>query len=330
MIKLSLAIVLVPTIAMAATIQEVQTDPGLLGQIVTVEGVVTVGNDTYSSTPQNIAVIQDGTGPWSGVMIYCGGGLPTLAIGDRVEVTGEVAEYFDRTEIDISDAADVSVIGSETPPPVTWITANDIATSNPGVAEGYEGVLVGIENVTVVGIDSYEFTAQDASGECLVGWWSVAWDACPVNLDDTYSSIVGLADYSYGAYKLQPRNPADYNYPVPVEFGTLSADSRGNTVIIRWSTVTEKDNFGFEVLRSLSEDGEFTRINDTIIPGAGTTQTAQIYLYSDRDVVPDETYFYMIRDIGTDGTSENHGPVSCTFTPSAVGSWGELKAEFDN
>jgi len=330
MMRLSLAIVLLPTIAMATTIQDVQTDPALLGQTVTVEGVVTVGNDTYSSSPQNIAVIQDGTGPWSGVMIYGGGGLPTLAIGDRVEVTGEVAEYFDRTEIDIADAADVTILGSETPPPVTWITANDIATSNPGVAEGYEGVLVGIENVTVVEIASYEFTAEDASGQCLVGWWSVSWSSCPVNLEDTYSSIVGMADYSYGAYKLEPRNPADYNYPVPVEFGTLSADSRGNAVIIRWTTVTEKDNFGFEVLRALSADGEYARLNDSIIPGAGTTQTAQIYLYSDRDVIENETYYYMIRDISTNGNSESHGPVSCTFTPSAVGSWGELKAEFND
>jgi|GEM_PF-2834868 len=330
MMKLSLAIVLLPIIAMATTIQDVQTDAGLQGTIVTVEGVVTVGNDTYSSSPQNIAVIQDGTGPWSGLMIYCGGGLPALAIGDRVEVTGEVAEYFDRTELDLADASDVTVIGSESPPPVTWISANDIATSNPGVAEGYEGVLVGIENVTVVEIGSYEFTAEDASGQCLVGWWSVAWEECPVNVEDNYSSIVGMADYSYGAFKLQPRVPADYNYPVPVEFGTLSADSRGNAVIVRWTTVTEQNNFGFEVLRSLTADGEYVKINDATIPGAGTTQTAQIYLYSDRDVVPDETYFYMIRDISTTGNAENHGPVSCTFTPSAVGSWGELKAEFDN
>jgi len=158
----------------ATTINDVQTDPSLIDQVVTIQGVVTAETGLYSSSPQNIAIIQDGTGPWSGVMIFCYAGLPALARGDLVEATGTVAEDSARTEIDIEDASDVTVLGTEPVPPVTWITCNDISTSNPGVAEGYEGVLVGIENITVMAIDTYEFTAQDASGQCLVSWWSSA------------------------------------------------------------------------------------------------------------------------------------------------------------
>lgn len=328
MTRLCLVFLLVPVLAIATTIQDVQTDPGLVGQVVTVEGVVTVANNTYSTSPERIAAIQDGTGPWSGVMIYCYTGLPTLALGDRIEVTGTVDEYYDRTEIDIEDASDVTILGSEAVPPVTWIAAGDIATSNPGVAEGYEGVLVGIEDVVVTEIGDYEYTVDDGWGQCLVGWWSIAWEGCPVNVNDTYTSIVGMADYSYGNYKLQPRDAGDYNYPVPVEFATLSADSRRNAVVVRWTTITEKDNFGFNVLRSTANDGPFVRINGAMIPGAGTTQIAQIYLYSDRDVTPGATYFYMVTDVATSGATTDHGPVSCTFTPQATSSWGEIKAEF--
>jgi hypothetical protein len=316
--------------AAATTINDVQTNAGLVGTEVTVEGVVTVPNSVYSSAPQNIAVIQDGTGPWSGVMIYCGPGLPALNLGDRVEVTGTVAEYFSRTEIDVSDPVNVVVLGAEAVPPVTWIGANDISSANPDVAEGYEGVLVGIENITVTEVGTYEYTAQDGSGTCLVGWWSNAWSESPVNVGDTYASVVGLADYSYGNYKIQPRDPGDYNYPVPVEFGTLTAQSRGTEIVIRWNTVTEADNFGFNVLRGTVADGPFVRMNDGIIAGAGTTAVPQIYLFADRQVTPGATYFYVVQDIASDGTTRDHGPVSCTFTPQATSSWGAIKARFAN
>jgi len=329
MVRVLLVLTLLLGGAWATTIQDVQTDAGLVGTTVTVEGVVTVPNSVYSSAPQNIAVIQEGTGPWSGVMIYCGAGLPTLNYGDRLEVTGTVAEYYDRTELDIADASGVTIIGSEAVPPVTWITANDIATTNPGVAEGYEGVLVGIQNVTVTEVGSYEFTAQDGSGTCLVGWWG--WSTgCPVNLGDVYSSIVGMADYSYSNYKLQPRNAGDYNFPVPVEFGTLSAQSRGTQVVVRWNTATESDNFGFNVLRGVAADGPFVRINEGIIVGAGTTVVPQVYVFADRHVVPGITYFYVVQDIASNGVTRDHGPVSCTFTPQATSSWGAIKAQFAN
>ena len=331
MIRTLLACLFVSVLCLGAgatTIYDVQTDPSLNGQVVTVQGVVTAPNGLYSSVPENIAVIQDGTGPYSGVMIYCSTGLPTLALGDLVEVTGTVAEYYDRTELDLADASDCVIIGSQAVPPVTWITCNDISSSNPGVAEQYEGVLIGIENVTVVEIGSYEFTADDGVGQCLVSWWSATWDVCPVNLNDFFSSIVGTGDYSYGAYKMHPRYNEDYNYPVPVEFGTLAADSRTTGVVVRWSTVTEQNNFGFNVLRAGSASGPFMVISDQMIPGAGTTVVPQTYLFTDKAVIAGETYFYMVRDISSSGATTDHGPVSCTFAPEAVGSWGSIKADF--
>lgn len=314
--------------AWATTIQDVQTDPSLVGTTVTVEGTVTVPNSVYSTAPHKIAVIQDGTGPWSGIMLYCSAGLPTLNLGDRVQVTGTVAEYYGRTEISVSDPANVQVIGTAPVPPVTWITANDISSSNPSVAESYEGVLVGIENITVVDIGPYEYTAQDASGTCLIGWWSNAWPSCPVNLGDFYSSVVGLADYSYGNYKLQPRWAEDYNYPVPVELAGLSAESRGTHVVVRWSTQSETNNFGFNVLRSEASTGPFRMLNETVIPGAGTTAVPMSYMFTDRRVTPGVTYYYCVEEISTSGATTRHGPVACTFVPQETSTWGAVKASF--
>ncbi len=315
--------------AVALTIHDVQMNPSLVGTVVTVQGVVTVPNSVYSSAPHKIAVIQDGTGPWSGIMLYCSAGLPTLNLGDHVQVTGTVAEYYGRTEIDVTDpGTNVVILGSQSVPPVTWVMANDLSSGNPEVAESYEGVLVGIADITVVDIGPYEYTAEDASGTCLVGWWSNAWPSCPVNLGDVYSSVVGMADYSYGNYKLQPRFPEDYNYPVPVEFETLTAQSRGAEIVVRWTTASEKDNFGFNVLRALCADGPFARINERIIPGAGTTSVPQAYLFADRNVTPGTTYFYLVQDVATNGTTRDHGPVSCTFVPQHASSWGAIKAQF--
>jgi predicted extracellular nuclease len=61
------------------------------GQTVTTQGIVTAffydGGNRYT-------FIQDGTGPWSGLVLYKPDGY--VNVGDLLEVTGTVSEYFGR------------------------------------------------------------------------------------------------------------------------------------------------------------------------------------------------------------------------------------------
>ncbi len=77
---------------------------------------------------------------------------------------------------------------------------------------------------------------------------------------------------------------------------------------LRWSTASEVDNFGFDVYRAESEEGPFVRLNDSPIPGAGTSDVPTYYEYVDDTIAPGLEYFYYIESISIDGEREKFTP----------------------
>ncbi|MBZ5740369.1 ExeM/NucH family extracellular endonuclease [Nocardioides mangrovi] len=128
-----------------ATIAEVQgtgdTSP-LVGKEVDTEGVVTAAyptggyNGFYLQTPGT----PDTPGASDAVFVYGSAATAKVAIGDSVEVIGDVSEYNGTTEI-TPDAADVTVLdtslGDVTPLSVPW---SDLDTA--AEKEAHEGELV--------------------------------------------------------------------------------------------------------------------------------------------------------------------------------------------
>ena len=57
-------------------------------------------------------------------------------------------------------------------------------------------------------------------------------------------------------------------------------------VNLRWRTVTESNNYGFEIQKAC-DDGIFERIG--FVPGKGTTQQPQFYEFKDQQVELGET-----------------------------------------
>jgi hypothetical protein len=81
---------------------------------------------------------------------------------------------------------------------------------------------------------------------------------------------------------------------------------------VRWRTESETDNAGFNLYRSTSEDGEYTKINEDLISASGSATKGAAYEFIDRDVKNRETYYYTLEDIDINGRSTSHGPVSAT------------------
>lgn len=79
--------------------------------------------------------------------------------------------------------------------------------------------------------------------------------------------------------------------------------------VIRWSTASEVENFGFDVYRADAEEGPFVRLTDEPIPGAGTTDEPQSYSYADRTIEPERAYYYYVESIALDGEREKFTPV---------------------
>lgn len=89
--------------------------------------------------------------------------------------------------------------------------------------------------------------------------------------------------------------------------GRGAEDPPANT--LKWTTASEVDNFGFDIYRGLDEEGPFERITDEPLPGAGTTDEPQSYVFVDPDIDPTRDYFYYIESISLGGVREVFSPV---------------------
>lgn len=78
---------------------------------------------------------------------------------------------------------------------------------------------------------------------------------------------------------------------------------------LKWTTASEVDNFGFDIYRSLNEEGPFDRITTEPMSGAGTTDEPQSYVFVDDTVDPTKDYYYYIESISLGGIRETFSPV---------------------
>jgi len=111
----------------------------------------------------------------------------------------------------------------------------------------------------------------------------------------------------------------------------FTATAGDGEVLVEWLTHSEIDNEGFNLYRTTSEGGPYTRINDSLISGGHMgTDMGVLYRYHDEDVLGGITYYYILESVATDGFTELYGPVWATVdgrptaTPSPTPIWGDI------
>ena len=173
----------------------------MVGSIVTTSGIVTANNVTSATSGVIGYFIQDGEGPWNGIYVY--DQIQAPQIGDEIIIEGEVAEFYDVTElVNISYFETVSS-GNDLPTP-SIVTTGELASS-----EAYEGCLVQIVNAMCVNPDADygEAIFDDGSGEVKTNdymfWPEEGW------IQDEYYSITGCIHYTFEEYKIEPRYSDD-------------------------------------------------------------------------------------------------------------------------
>jgi hypothetical protein len=94
----------------------------------------------------------------------------------------------------------------------------------------------------------------------------------------------------------------DANQALPIQLASCTASVlRGSDVEVRWKTVSETNNFGFEIHRRRGEVGSWLTVG--FVEGHGTTLVPESYSYLDRSVAFGK-YQYRVRQIDLDGKSE--------------------------
>ena len=215
----------------ATTIYDVQyttiagdgTYPSLLeGDTVTLNGIVTAIG--WSHYDDNYFISMPEGGPWKGVLVYFGVIFPE--VGDEVEITGLVSEYYGMTEISNLTSAAILSSGNPVPDAIVVETGNLI---DPVDAEQYEGCLVNLLDVTVTEeqIEFGQWYVNDGTGDCQMddGFFYLDEVVPPIVivLNDVWASLIGQVDYGYEEYGVHPRTPEDMVHDAETGGGIVPA-----------------------------------------------------------------------------------------------------------
>jgi large repetitive protein len=184
-------------------ISDIQQGDVTEGSPVTLSGVVVTGfraNGAYVQDPEAAQAA------WSGIWVFTGSS-PGVAIGDVVDVSGTVDEYFDATQL---ASATITKTGTTTPIAPTPLTVAQAAT------EDYEGVLVTLTDVTTV-VNPWD-CSNDNPGCSDSNLWEV--NGTIVVGDSIYQGtdwaakagsmpVTGVMHYRFDRRRIYPRVSAD-------------------------------------------------------------------------------------------------------------------------
>jgi predicted extracellular nuclease len=159
------------------TIRDVQFTPysngrsGYTGDTLSLQGIVTA-----SAASDNLGYVfiqQENQNEWAGIWVNGGSLITSLAVGDKVSVTGIVEEYFGLTRLSNISNASVISTGQTVPQPIV-VNPAILSTYDFTVNEKYEGMLVKLENpladTTLFVVDTNaDFSLNRNNGEYRIG-----------------------------------------------------------------------------------------------------------------------------------------------------------------
>jgi hypothetical protein len=199
------------------SIYEIQDGTIGAGVVVDVQGVVVTG-----VAGNAIFVQEPGGGEYSGVFVFLMA-APTVEIGDEVDLVGLTVEFNGLTEIDVTG-------GSITATGNTGLDLVPEVIDAADLGEPWESVLVRVQGdpVGVVALPSGDEFDVAVGGsvvridDFLFSPFDDAVNFPSFGVEATFSAISGPVNYFGGAFKVAPRDAADfedYVAPPTAEFG---------------------------------------------------------------------------------------------------------------
>ena len=154
-------------------------------------GIVTAVRDDSSF------YLTSGSGAWSGIYVYSKDYL--LSEGDSIVLDAEVDEYYELTEL--KNVTNLQVISSGN------IFSPSYCNTAAANSEEFEGCFVEVSNAICNNDNAGfgEWIVNDGSGDLIID--DLFYAFTPI-LNQSYT-VSGVVTFSYGAFKLLPRNGSD-------------------------------------------------------------------------------------------------------------------------
>jgi len=104
----------------------------------------------------------------------------------------------------------------------------------------------------------------------------------------------------------------------PVQFDSFNFQSNFDGIWLNWSTQAGTENLGFDIFRSIAELGDYSLINENVIPVSNSPIGIHNYSFLDTSVEAGVTYYYKIADVSLSGQSTMYGPISVTASTTDI------------
>jgi hypothetical protein len=179
------------------------------GKTVTVEGIVTATGYNHSG----FYLSEPSGGAWRGIFVEAA--QSSVKPGDKVVLRGTVSELYGMTCV--KDVNSLSIIDSGRPMPIpSPVTTGQITSADQ--AEAYEGILVKVQNSTCIqnSLAGGRYSVNDGSGICIIDDAFLSGKVSLPRQGESFSSLLGVVAYAYGAYSINPRSRNDVVLMAPV------------------------------------------------------------------------------------------------------------------
>ncbi|HTR81049.1 MAG TPA: kelch repeat-containing protein [Bacteroidota bacterium] len=123
--------------------------------------------------------------------------------------------------------------------------------------------------------------------------------------DSVAATVSAFGEYIFGS-------DVDNLNPLPLELAAFSANVTGRGVELRWKTVTELDNYGFDIERSqenaTAQQSGRSWTQASFIKGAGTSNSPKEYSFTDQGLAAGK-YLYRIKEVDQNGKFKYSGSI---------------------
>jgi len=221
------------------SIADIQQGTAQDGDVVVLEDVVVTSE--FTQFGDGFFLQDQGGGPWSGIYVFMQGGVDGLflSIGDKINVTGEVTEYYDWTELTVATTTAIEVQGE------TDVVVDSVDPNTTSDWESWESCLISVGAVTIGDVNQY--------GQADLGGGLLLDDLLsPVSATTgaSYDEVIGLVGYTFEEWILAPREGdlIGYTPAAPVTIAEIQQDGlkgayRIENVIATSVVVNDGDGF---------------------------------------------------------------------------------------
>lgn len=115
-------------------------------------------------------------------------------------------------------------------------------------------------------------------------------------------SLLAQVPAGNGNANIDPNEFFLFNGLLPIQLASFTAAPLGSDrVRLDWRTLSETNNYGFEIQRKRNAEPEFQTLNNSFVPGHGTTIIPHSYAFTDSTASPGR-WQYRLKQIDLDGT----------------------------